>query len=360
MNPDKAVVSDTSPKAPDGKKAPIVYLLRVSGMILLVFWGSSLLSPGSGFLTTLPLLTLFGAAAALLCFKPLPAAALGFVSAFFSGVISSLGLTKSALLGVSAFLGVTAAFWGVRLAAKAFRAKKALHKVLLAVCAVVLLLAAPAIRLFWYGTPRDNLAAGERFEKYLANKYPDQTFRSLKVVYSRPDGGYIATVGFGDADAPAEAELAQKDGGIADGFFESFTLAGRDRVQGELVKLIRSDFVSEDLYIACPSLDVGASDQESFSGSFGAAPEWIRSHAVFEIGFKTSLTGAADFSAKTKNYFEYILSSGFSFSRITFYGGDRGVYTWCATLYPDTDPETVGSLVRGCSRSMEIPQIELS
>lgn len=324
-------------------------------MILLVFWGAALLSPRAGFFTTLPLLTLLSAAAALICFMPVSAAALAFASAFFAGLIGSFGLGRCALLGLSAALGTASAFFGVRLAAGFFRTKKALF----AVCAAALLLFAPAMRLYWYGAPWDNLAAKSFFEDYLNKKYPDQSFISLNVSFSRPDGGYAATVGFGSDDAPAEAALTLKNGEVTDGFFGSFTLAGRDRVQSELVNLVRSRYVTEDLMIACPDTDVGAGDAESFPGKFGTAPDWIRSHAVLELGFRFTVTGMNEFCEKASEYFSFIRDSGFVFSSITFYGGDRGVYTYCVTLAPDSDPASVPSLAVRCSRSMDIPSIEL-
>ncbi len=339
-----------------GKKTALADAVKTCAMMLLVFWGCALLVPRAGFFTTLPLLTLLSAAASLLCSMPLRAAALGFASAFFAGVVSSLPLADCALLGLSAGIGVLAAFVGVRLAAGFFRTKKALF----AVGAVLLLLFAPAMRLLWYGTPWGNLAAKSFFESYLAKKYPDQTFVSLSVSLSRRDGGYRAAVGYGEADAPAEAILTEKGGEVSDGFFESFTLAGRDRVQSELVKLVRAKYVSEDLYIACPETDVKAGDRESFSGKFGTAPDWIRSHAVLELGFKFSLTGQEDFVKTAREYFTYIVDSGFDFSRMTFLGGERGVYLYSVTLTPDSDPASIGGLVIRISRSMEIPSLELS
>ena len=348
--------ADAASGAVNEKKSTVSYLVRVCAMILLVFWGSALLSPRSGFFTTLPILTVFSAAAALICFMPLRAAALAFASAFFAGLIGSLEPGRCALLGVSAAAGVTAAFWGVRLAARFFNTKKWIF----ALCAAALLLFAPAARLFRYGTPWDNIAAKSFFEKYLADKYPDQSFVSLSVSFSRRDGGYRAVVGFGGDGEPAEAVLTERDGEVSDGFFESFTLAGRDRVQSELVSLVRSRYAAEDLMIACPATDVGAGDMESFSGKFGSAPDWIHAHAVLELGFRFSLTGPDEFSRMAGEYFSFIRDSGFAFSRITFFGGDRGTYNYCVTLSPDADPASIPSLVTACSRSMEIPSIELS
>ncbi len=331
--------------------------LRFAAMIVLVVWSTYCCSPRRGFLSTLPLIPPACLISSFLYYSPKYTVLLAAFCSF------SFTLADGSGMGYAVVIALFCAFsaWISVLASKqlalCFRTRRLLPLFL----ALLLLCPAPLIQAALFSTPWSNRTVQGQWEEYLQTQYPDQEFTEVRTYYNVRNRSYEALVRFpGGQDAILEETLVQKDGAVReDGFFTRFCQKGLEQRQSEYVTLIRSAYPDQRLWLDCSKTTLSFDSSDSFSGSYGAVPQWLEDSTALELGFQFTISDNKSFLNYVKEYLAYLNQSEFSYGQIRFFGGDQGVYLYTLTATPDTKPEELASLIRSCKISMNIPSISL-
>ncbi len=303
---------------------------------LLLTLGVYLAYPVHGIVATLPF-CFFASILAYLIFDRM-GILLGTVGAiaFFYGLTTDFYDPFSfALFSVLSTLFAALAVRGVR---SFLNGKKVLP--ILSVAAVTV--GAILIPLVFSGTPTAFLSAQKEAKAYFSTTYPEQKFEEITVYYNLREGCYSAEVEYlyEENDLTSSVLFSEK---IKDGFLDDFVSWMQEKRKSHLIDVVKKS--EEDVLINSAGLSEKTPDGV-FHGYYGKVGTEMEPLFHFSATFREEKPERRGFADACRSVMATIGENDFVYGSITFYALDAGNVVYECTVTPETDPETVLSLVK--------------
>lgn len=197
------------------------------------------------------------------------------------------------------------------------------------------------IPFLFCGTPSAFLSAQKDAKEYFAKTYPEQKFEEITVYYNLRERCYLAEVEYlyEGNDLTSSVLFSEK---IRDGFLDDFVSWMQEKRKSHLIDVVKKS--EEDVLINSAGLAEKTPDG-IFHGFYGKVGTEMEPLFHFSATFREEKPERREFADACKAVMATIAENDFVYGSITFYALDAGNVVYECTVTPETDPETVLSLV---------------
>lgn len=192
------------------------------------------------------------------------------------------------------------------------------------------------------GTPSAFLSAEKEAKAYFSTTYPDQKFEEITVYYNLRESCYLAEVEYlYEGNDLTSSVLFSEE--LRDGFLDDFVSWMQEKRKSHLIDVVKKS--EEDVLIHSAGLAEKTPDG-IFHGYYGKVGAEMEPLFHFSATFREEKPERRDFADACRSVMATIEENDFVYGSITFYALDAGNVVYECTVTPETDPETVLSLVK--------------
>ena len=291
-------------------------VLKFAVYALLLVASALCMNESRGFFRTLPAMLILPGMATLFYNKKTLTAALCFIITLILSAAENASVSAAAMTALSALIFASVSIFIKRLAVTA--AVNIKKRRFCGVAATILFVTGIIVYALIFGNPVSFFLANYENSRYIAETYAEGAPRICYTYYDFDEGRWFTRVSFrDDAEMSADISVYGEKAETVDGYSNYYEYKYLSARRNELARLL-SETASEQFGQCAVRINTEKTEIAAYPG---ADAENFYSQMVFDIAFYDQLTDEASFSEKCRIYHEYIMSAGFDFGTINYYGG---------------------------------------